>query len=98
MKSRQCYIFRACAIHYAKHMRRIILAYVACLALPYFSTLSHEGHDFRDKVRNIKCVVIFLQLLPVTFLIARIIHPDIIINVHKYSRIISLLMEYLNET
>ena len=28
-------------------------------ALPYFSTLSHKRHDFREKLLNIKCVLIF---------------------------------------
>jgi hypothetical protein len=32
---------------------------VACLALPYFSTLSHEGHDSEKKLLNIKCVFSF---------------------------------------
>jgi hypothetical protein len=46
--------------HHAKRMRRIILSYVACLSLPYFSTLSHKRHDFRGKVIELKtCVVIF---------------------------------------
>jgi hypothetical protein len=41
-------------------MRRIMLLSMACLALPYFSALSHKRQDFREKVIEYKmCVLIF---------------------------------------
>jgi len=43
--------FVTLGIHHAKPMRRIILSFVACLALQYFfSTLSHLRHEFREKL------------------------------------------------
>jgi hypothetical protein len=48
----------ALAIHHAKRMRRIILSPAACLALPYFSPLSHKRQDFREKVIEHKMSVL----------------------------------------
>jgi hypothetical protein len=76
----------ALVIQHTKRMRRVILSSVACLAVPYFSTLSHKRHDFGKKLLNIKCVFCFsVQLLSETFLIIRRIERDIIINVHRSS-------------
>jgi hypothetical protein len=63
----------------------VVLSPVACLPLPYLSTLSHKRHDFRKKILSIKCVFWFsLQLLPETFLILRRIQR-VIINVRMSS-------------
>ena len=78
----------------ASFMHCIILSSVASLALPYFSTLSHKRHDLRRKeILNIKCVLRFsLQLLPEIFPILGIIKRDIIINFHRYSHKVSVML------
>jgi len=50
---------------------------VACLVVPYISTLRHKPHDFREKVTEHKmCVLIFSANLSETFLILRRIQRD----------------------
>jgi hypothetical protein len=51
----QC-VYVALDIQHAKRMRRVILSSVACLAVPYFSTLSHKRHDFRKNLLNVECL------------------------------------------
>ena len=71
---------------HAKFVHYIILSFVACLDLPYFSTLSHKGTIFGKKLMNIKCVYGFsLQLLSETLLSVKEIQQDIITNVHRSS-------------
>ena len=67
----------------AYFLRRIMLLSLACLAVPYFSTLSYKRHDFRKKkLFNIKCVFWFsVRRFSETCRILRRIQRDII-NVH----------------
>jgi hypothetical protein len=46
-------------IQHEMRMRHIILSSVACVA-PYFSTLSHKEHDFREKLSEHKMCFDFL--------------------------------------
>jgi hypothetical protein len=67
-------------------MSRTILSSVACLVLLNFSILSHKRHNFRKEVMEYKmCVLIFSTTLSETFLILRRNQQDIIINVHRCS-------------
>ena len=72
----------ALAVQHAKRMRPIIFSFVACLDLPYFSTLSHKSHDFGKKSYEHKfCVLIFSTNFVWIFRILRRIQRDININV-----------------
>lgn len=49
-------VFVALGIRHAKRMCRNIVSSMACSALHYFSTLSHQRHSFREKLFNTRCV------------------------------------------
>jgi len=50
-------VSEALGIQHVKRMRRIILSSLTYPALPYFSTLSQERHDFRKEVREHKMYI-----------------------------------------
>ena len=69
------YLCVALVIQHAKRVSRITLSSVACLAPLYFSTLSHEQHDFwKKKIIKHKMVfyifIVIIYLNPVHFTIS----------------------------
>jgi len=80
---------------------RIILSYVTFPAVPNFSTLSHERLVFSGRGGGIERKIMFrffLQLLSKTLLILRRIQQDIIINVHRSSCKVLVILANFNET
>ena len=55
------FVFVALIIQHAKSMRRNVLISVACLAVPYFSTLSHKRHEFPVKRIEQEIFVLFFS-------------------------------------
>jgi hypothetical protein len=74
----------ALVIQHTMRMRHIFLSSVTCPALKYFSTLSHERHDFREKVVEHKMYVLILSTTSETFLILRRVQR-VIVNVLRSS-------------
>jgi hypothetical protein len=52
------YMVVALVIH-VQHMRCVTLSSATCLALQPVSALSNKQHNFRKKVLNVKCVLVF---------------------------------------
>jgi len=65
------------------HCACAILPSVACPVLKYFSTLSENGMIFEEKLLNLNCVLIFIQILFATFLI--------VTRIQRYDHICILL-------
>ena len=80
------YVFVALVIQHAKRMCQILSSRVSSTNLQYFSTLSHEPHDFRKKVIKLKlCILIFSTATAETIFIFKRIQRDTLINVQRSS-------------
>jgi hypothetical protein len=55
-KTSEC-VFVSLVIQHVKRMHSILLSYMACLAIQYFSTLFHKRHYLKKMAFNIKCVL-----------------------------------------
>jgi hypothetical protein len=80
--SSEC-VYTALVIQHAKRTRHIILSFMASLAPPYFSTLSHKRHDSRGKKQLFSKKYMFwflLQFFSEIFLILRIRRDNINVN------------------
>jgi hypothetical protein len=75
-------------------MRLIILSSLECLCLTYFATLFHKLRDFRKKnLLNVKCLSCSsLHLLSEIFFVLRRNPQDVIINVHKRSYTVTVVV------
>jgi hypothetical protein len=86
-------------VQHATHKHHIILSYVSCLALPYFSTLLHNRYDFRKNVTEHKlCVLIFCTTSVWKISHSRNNSVRYVINVHRSSCKVLLCLSDLNET
>ena len=64
----------------------VLYCYLACLVLPYFSTLFHKRYDFRKKkLIDIKFVLDFSTTFSETFVVLKRIRRDSVMNVRRSS-------------
>jgi hypothetical protein len=85
-------VFVALVIQLAKRMRCIVLPSVACAVLSYFLHYLINDTIFGKVLWRAKCVLIFSTTLSETFLILRGIQRNTIINVHRSSCKVSVIL------
>ena len=74
-------------------MLRVIFSSVACPTVQHFSTLPHTRHNFRKNINEqIMCVLKFYTILYETFCVLRRTERDIIINVHRSSNKVPIIL------
>ena len=80
-------MFLVLIIRHEKRMRHILSSVMAYTIVLYFSTLSHNRHEFGKKniVEHKICVLIFSTTFSGTFRTVRGIQQDIAINVRRSS-------------
>ena len=90
-------VFVTLGIQHAKRMHGIILSFVTCQAVQCSSTLSHKRHDFRKKTVDHKFLSrISLQYLSQIFSILRRIQRGVIINLHRSSCKVPVIVVIFN--
>jgi hypothetical protein len=57
------YVSVALIIQLAERVHHVTLPFVACLAVPYFFTLSYKRHDSLELLLNVKYMFLFSQQL-----------------------------------
>ena len=84
-------------VEQVKRMSPTVLSSVAFLTAPYFSTLSHKGHDCRKNViEHKKSVFIFFTNLSKTFVILRRIQQDTVVSIRgSLCKVLLILARYL---
>jgi hypothetical protein len=83
----------ALAIQHVMCMRHIILSSAASPDLKNLSTIYHKRYDFRKSYSTQNaCFNFSLKVLPGTFLILRITHQDVIINILESSSKVSVIL------